>query len=156
MTGRSPSEEARVVNRPCTEPTTGAAPASRQRALGRGRWAALLVAVLSLGLQACGGSAPLEVDAARAVAPQVPAAEADPAGAARERSPRPERREEPAVEAPAAEPAPVAPRETAPRPGAVPAPPDLVVGDDGCVTDRTTGLVVTCHDDAAGPDDPTS
>jgi hypothetical protein len=40
-----------------------------------------------------------------------------------------------------------------PEPSPTPAPPELVVGDDGCVTDRTTGLVVTCHDPAAGPDE---
>lgn len=33
-----------------------------------------------------------------------------------------------------------------------PSAPDLVVDGAGCVTDQTTGLVVTCHDDAAGPD----
>jgi hypothetical protein len=57
---------------------------------------------------------------------------------------------------PTATPTPVAtPPVTAPEPPPppAPAPPELVVGDDGCVTDLTTGLVVTCYDPAAGPDE---
>lgn len=66
------------------------------------------------------------------------------------------------VAAPPPAPTPV-PQTTAPAPTPAttpppasppdPAPPELVVGEDGCVTDLTTGLVVTCHDPAAGPDD---
>lgn len=63
---------------------------------------------------------------------------------------------------PAADPAPDPVPDPAPEPEPAPAPPptpvtppppDLVVGEDGCVTDRTTGLVVACYDEAAGPDE---
>jgi hypothetical protein len=56
---------------------------------------------------------------------------------------------------PVTPPAPLPVPTPTPEPAPVPAhvPPDLVVGDDGCVTDTTTGLIVTCHDPAAGPDE---
>jgi hypothetical protein len=77
---------------------------------------------------------------------------------------------EPKVTAPEPAPAPApapAPRATStpepkatatpePTASATPAPPsdpELVVGEDGCVTDVTLGIVITCNDPAAGPDE---
>jgi hypothetical protein len=48
-----------------------------------------------------------------------------------------------------------------PEPEPAPAPdpdpefeePDLIVDEDGCVTDRNLGLVIMCEDPAAGPDE---
>ncbi|MEX1163783.1 MAG: hypothetical protein WEB03_09390 [Nitriliruptor sp.] len=148
------------MTEPITEPrpvwaTVPAAPAHR-----RVRRYAVAVIALSLGLQACGGAPPVEVDAAPAGAPTGTPTEVDtvPVGAERERGPRPERAIPPppdATEEPEAqEPSSGGSQESPPR--SDPPPPDLVVGEDGCVTDRTTGLVVTCHDDAAGPDEPTT
>jgi outer membrane biosynthesis protein TonB len=127
----------------------------------------LALAVLAAG---CAGSAPeLEVEPAAVpvqVEPTTPASTASsraarvptriekpaPAPASEpEPEPRPEPAPAPTASEPAPAPAPVAPR--APAPDPTPAPPDLVVGDDGCVTDLTTGIVVACHDDAAGPDE---
>jgi hypothetical protein len=42
---------------------------------------------------------------------------------------------------------------TSARPSPLTSDPEPVVGEDGCATDVATGIVVACHDPAAGPDD---
>jgi hypothetical protein len=108
------------------------------------------VAVSETSPEASGPAEPREV---RVVIPVVEAATTwVPRTVTAAAEPEPDAAEPPAPvpdPAPDPEPAP-APAPSAP---ATPPPPDLVVGEDGCVTDRTTGLVVTCYDEAAGPDE---
>ncbi|WP_052666441.1 hypothetical protein [Nitriliruptor alkaliphilus] len=119
----------------------------------------LACTLAALLLAGCGSQAPVQLDVAPAAttgdapAGDAPAGDA-PAGDA------------PAAEAPGVE-DPVAPDETDPadpvtgaeqppaETSAQPSPPDpeLVVDEDGCATDVATGIVVACHDPAAGPDD---
>jgi hypothetical protein len=127
-----------------------------------------VLAVVLLLSAGCGPSAPVEPEVAPASVP-VPL---EVAPASQTQAPHEDEDEDVGAE-PVEEvadvdrtPAPAAPSSPAPSPTPTPAPrptatpttptpppPDLVVGEDGCVTDLTTGLVVTCHDDAAGPDD---
>lgn len=123
----------------------------------------LLLATLALLAGGCGGGPTAEVEAQPAsVDEQVPVEPAvDRVSGPRRTADRPDDETTdtpvaedasvpeptpPPTETPAAPPAPAAP---SPTPAAEP---DLVVGDDGCVTDRTLGIVITCHDPAAGPD----
>lgn len=119
------------------------------------------LAALVVLLTACGQQPSVELDVAPAGAPEEtavedvpdepePATEEAVAGDAEDVPSDAEGAAEPATEAPA--PTPDA-GGTSAEPTPLPADPELVIGEDGCVTDVATGLVVTCHDPAAGPDE---
>lgn len=134
------------------------------------RTAPLTLAALVLLATACGGQPAVELDVAPAgtveeVAPEpldevgtdatAPAEEAGASdGTVEEAAPTPERRSEsPATSSTSTGSSTGASTGASAEPAPLPADPELVVGEDGCVTDVATGLVVTCHDPAAGPDD---
>lgn len=112
--------------------------------------------VLTLGVTACGTAPEVVLQAEPVVVPDAtPASEQvvseplpEPVGAEPAEAVEPEPELTP-------ESAPSAPSEpTTPPPPSPPATsdPELIVGDDGCVTDVALGLVITCYDPAAGPD----
>lgn len=113
----------------------------------------------ALLLAGCGSQPPVQLDVAPAAstdelapADEVPAAE-EPVSPEEPVAP-----EEPAAaeEADAAEPitgAEQAPAGTSAQPSPLSPDPELVIDEDGCATDVTTGIVVACHDPGAGPDD---
>lgn len=127
----------------------------------------LVLAGLVMLLAACGTQPPVQLDVApagsvgvtEAVEETEEVAEAEPIDTTRvgriavAREPRADVAD---VADPGPTEAPVVPQapptvSTSPEPP--PADPELIVGEDGCVTDVATGLVVTCYDPAAGPDE---
>lgn len=128
------------------------------------RRSVLLLATVALLAGACGGSPAVEVEAEPAGAGEPVTVEREvdrvsgprrtgdrPAVPVRDSVPEPD--PAPTPTEPAPPPAPPAPASPPPAPAPAPADePDLVVGEDGCVTDRDLGIVITCHDPAAGPD----